>query len=392
MTAGQYAAQVAQAGRDLGVSDRGIVIAFATVFVESNWVMYANQRDPESLTFPHQALSNDYNSVGLFQQRAEWWGTVADRMDAYRSAVLFFNSLKRYDYNNPDKTPGFWAQKVQGSAFPDRYDKRVAEAEALLRSLSVVDKESMTEKRLDYDRNIVPQETGWWCGPAATQIVLASRGINLQERRIAEQIEQLENPGRGDDRDGTDYVGLIQTFLNGQVPEAKYTSVYMPKDPPTKAQKDKLWADLKSTIDAGWGMIANFVAPPRNYPRGVKGSVGPAYGGGTVYHYVAAMGYDDDPRNRAVWIADSGFRPFGYWISFDQFATLIPPKGYAYSQAAPLKATQAPTPPPIIAPTLNELTVKVEKLTAALSALLALIEKSNPEIIRAYLEATKGTA
>ena len=272
MTSAQYAAQVAQAGRDLGISDRGIVIAFATVFVESNWIMYANQRDPESLTYPHQALSNDYNSVGLFQQRSEWWGTVADRMDAYRSAVLFFNSLKRYDYNNTEKSPGFWAQKVQGSAFPDRYDTRVAEAEALLRSLSGGDKESMTEKRLDYDRNIVPQETGWWCGPAATQIVLNARGIKLQESWIAGQIEQIENPGRGDDRDGTDYVGHIETFLARQVPEAKYKSVFMPTDPPTKAQKEKLWKDLKASIDAGWGVVANIVAPPSNPPAGTKGS------------------------------------------------------------------------------------------------------------------------
>ena len=41
------------------------------------------------------------------------------------------------------------------------------------------------------------------------------------------------------------------------------------------------------------GMIMNWVAPPSNYPRGVKGSISPRYGGGTVYHYVAAMGYDD---------------------------------------------------------------------------------------------------
>jgi len=79
----------------------------------------------------------------------------------------------------------------------------------------------------------------------------------------------------------------------------------------------------------------NWVAPPSNYPRGVKGSISPRYGGGTVYHYVAAMGYDNTPGARAVWIADSGFWPFGYWCGFNQVATLIPPKGYTYSDAAP---------------------------------------------------------
>lgn len=255
----------------------------------------------------------------------------------------------------------------------------------------------MAEKRLDYDRGIVPQETGWWCGPAATQIVLNARGIRLKESWIAAQIEQLENPGRGDDRDGTDYVGLIERFLDGlpQARDAKYTSVYMPNDPPTRAQKEKLWSDLVSTINAGWGMIANFVAPPRNYPRGVKGSVGPAYGGGTVYHYVAAMGYDDNPSARAVWIADSGFRPFGYWMSFDQFATLIPPKGYAYSQAAPLTPTKPPAPKPepgldLAARVDKDLVARVDKLTEALTAILQLLEVRDPALLQAYIEATKG--
>ena len=88
------------------------------------------------------------------------------------------------------------------------------------------------------------------------------------------------------------------------------------------------------SIDAGWGVIMNGVAPPWNYPRGVKGSISPAYHGGTVYHYVAAMGYDDTPGARAVWIADSSFAPFGYWCGFDQVATLIPPKAYTYADAA----------------------------------------------------------
>lgn len=378
-----YARQVLQAGVDLRISPRGIVIAFATVFVESNWLMYANHGDPESLSFPHDAIGSDYNSVGLFQQRAPWWGTVADRMDPYRSAVLFFNKLKQYDYNNTSNSPGWYAQKVQQSAFPDRYDQRFAEAERLYLRLNV-GKESMTEKRLDYDRSIVPQETGWWCGPAATQIVLNSRGIRLAESWIAGQIEQIENPGRGDDRDGTDYVGLIEVFLDRQVPDAKYKSVYMPNDPPTKAQKDRLWRDLKSSIDAGWGVVANFVAPPRNYPRGVKGNISPNYGGGTVYHYVALMGYDDDPANRAVWVADSGFWPYGYWCSFDQVATLIPPKGYAYSQAKPVEPAKPEEP----VNTGSDLTP--QKLLDALTTLLALLEREHPEILRAYLETTKG--
>ncbi|AGI61688.1 endolysin [Mycobacterium phage BTCU-1] len=203
----------------------------------------------------------------------------------------------------------------------------------------------MTERVLPYDRNIVPQETGWWCGPAATQVVLNSRGIIVPEATLANEIEQIENPGRGDDRDGTDYVGLIEQVLDRRVPEAKYTSVYMPNDPPTAAQREALWQNIVRSINAGWGVIMNWVAPPSNKPRGVKGSPNPKYSGGTTYHYVACMGYDDTPGARALWIADSGFQPFNYWISFDQAATLIPPKGYAY--AATTATAPAPAPAPV---------------------------------------------
>lgn len=127
----EYAREVLRAGRDLGITPRGIVIGFATVSVECDWIMYANRNDPESLNFPHERIGSDANSVGLFQQRAPWWGTVADRMDPYRSAKLFFTELKKFDYNNTSRSPGWYAQAVQRSAYPDRYDKRMTEAQQL---------------------------------------------------------------------------------------------------------------------------------------------------------------------------------------------------------------------------------------------------------------------
>jgi Peptidase_C39 like family len=182
------------------------------------------------------------------------------------------------------------------------------------------------EMVLPYDHSIVPQETGYWCGPAATQVVLNSRGIYVAERDLARSI--------GTHTGGTDYVGLIEQDLDRRVPQAGYVSVYMPNDPPTSAQRERLWNDLVRGINAGWGMIMNWVAPPSNYPRGVKASISPRYCCGTIYHYVAAMGYDNSGA-RAVWIADPGFWPFGYWCGFDQVATLIAPKGYTYADASP---------------------------------------------------------
>lgn len=251
----------------------------------------------------------------------------------------------------------------------------------------------MAEKRLDYDRSLVPQETGWWCGPASAQTVLQARGIRLPERDIAAEIEQIENPGRGDDRDGTDYVGLIETFLDRKVPEARYTSVYMPNDPPTQNQREKLWRDLKRSIDAGYGVVANIVSPPGNKPAATKGSVPPGYPRGIyTFHYVALMGYDDTPGARAVWVADSAnFGGItGWWCPFEgpgSITSLIPPKGYCFADVEP---APAPTPPPVVAPTVSALELKVEKLTVALTSLLTLLERANPELLRAYLDSTKG--
>lgn len=192
----------------------------------------------------------------------------------------------------------------------------------------------MTEIQLAYDRSIVPQERYYDCGPAALQIVLDGMGIHVSEAELIRRV--------GTDEEGTDFVGLIEAVLDEIVPAAQYTSVYL-KDPPSKADADALLARVDNSIRAGRGGIFNFVSPPNNRPRGVKGSISPNYGWNTVWHYVAYMGVD--VAERAVWIADSGFQPQGYWLSIDQAASLIAPKGYCYSAApAPAPAVVPPAP------------------------------------------------
>src|SRR5262245_26529635 len=117
-------------GREMGITDKGICIAISTGLVESGLVMYANEGDPESLNYPHDAVGSDANSVGVFQQRAPWWGTCQCRMDVKCSAGMFYDALRKVDpsYNSDANTPGWYAQQVQKSAYPDRYDKRYPEA------------------------------------------------------------------------------------------------------------------------------------------------------------------------------------------------------------------------------------------------------------------------
>lgn len=269
----------------------------------------------------------------------------------------------------------------------------------------------MSEKVLPYNRVHVPQETGWWCGPAAVQTTLQSRGKLIPERDIASAIEQIENPGRGDDKDGTDYIGLIETYLDRTVPEARYTSVYMPNDPPTQAQKDRLWRNLVQSIDAGWGVVANIVAPPWNPPAATKDSVPPPYPRGiTTFHYIALMGYDDNPNNRAVWVADSAaFGGItGWWCPFDgkgSICQLIPPKGYCYADVVAPNPDPKPEQPQQVTDfartdiewraLLGETAALSQVISAARRdsrgrAALALVEQVNPAALQSYLATTKG--
>lgn len=130
-----YAQAVLHAGSDAGITPKGIVIGFATVFVESNWVIYANAAVPDSMNVPHDAVGSNGYSVGLFQQQVVgppwWWGDAATCMDPYKSAQLFFARLARLDYTSDAQSPGSYAQEVQLSAFPDRYDENMDAAQQL---------------------------------------------------------------------------------------------------------------------------------------------------------------------------------------------------------------------------------------------------------------------
>ena len=186
------------------------------------------------------------------------------------------------------------------------------------------------EKRLDYPRTHVAQDTVYNCGPASAQtVILSATKKVVGEAELGREL--------GTHQGGTDYIGQFPKVLNDHIPGAKYEHRDMPTDPPTGEQKERLWRDLTASINAGYGVIANIVASPSNYPKAVAPStINPAYTGGTVYHYIALLGYADEGQRR-VWVADRGFAPYGYWLAFDQLATLIPPKGYAYSIAKPKK-------------------------------------------------------
>ena len=135
-----FAGEIARKAKDMRLDKLAARIGIATALVESGnpLKMWANRAVPESLKFRHDAVGSDYDSVGLFQQRDNGaWGTVKQRMTPYDSAGMFFNKLKSFDYKSMD--PGAAAQKVQVSAFPDRYGQQMGNAEKLLNKVGVFD-------------------------------------------------------------------------------------------------------------------------------------------------------------------------------------------------------------------------------------------------------------
>jgi len=155
------------------------------------------------------------------------------------------------------------------------------------------------------------QETGYWCGPAATRIALSARGIYVSQADMAAQLGTTTN--------GTDWIGQVTGVLDNYV--GWYETKEMPNDPPTQGQKDLLWNDIVLDVNNGYAIVANIVAPPNNHP--------PGYPNETIYHYFTVIGYDD--ANMTVLIADpASFQGNQiYWLTFDQLASLIPPKGYS---------------------------------------------------------------
>jgi hypothetical protein len=125
-----YALAIIAEGRRRNITARGIQIALATALVESDLRMYANASVPASMNLPHDAVGSDHDSVGLFQQRCPMWGPAKTLMDPTLSAGLFYDHLARLDYNGAN-SPGSYAQAVQRSAYPYRYDARFSDAVAL---------------------------------------------------------------------------------------------------------------------------------------------------------------------------------------------------------------------------------------------------------------------
>ncbi|MGI5236808.1 hypothetical protein [Dactylosporangium sp. CA-139066] len=130
------AATIVRQGRAQGLPQKALVVALATAMQESDLYNVASPAVPSSLKLPHDGVSADHDSVGLFQQRAsQGWGTVAELMDPAHSAMLFYNALMQVSGWQSMSVTGA-AQAVQRSAYPGAYQKHADRAAEVVAALA----------------------------------------------------------------------------------------------------------------------------------------------------------------------------------------------------------------------------------------------------------------
>ncbi|MFI1990869.1 hypothetical protein [Actinoplanes sp. NPDC020271] len=130
------AAVIVRVARDRGLPRRAMLVAMMTGLQESDLRNLANPTVPASLDRPHEGSGDNFDSLGVFQQRpSQGWGSVAELMDLRYASGAFYERLLRVD-DWESKALGDAAQAVQRSAVPGAYadheDRAAAIVDALL--------------------------------------------------------------------------------------------------------------------------------------------------------------------------------------------------------------------------------------------------------------------
>jgi uncharacterized membrane protein len=175
------------------------------------------------------------------------------------------------------------------------------------------------------------QQTGYWCGPASTRIALSSQISPPSQTELASFLGTTTN--------GTDTIAYVSNALN-HYEGVSFWSHRAITDPPPQDQIDTLTNDVVGTISNGYAMVGNIISGWRP----------PGYPSGTIYHYIAIVGYDQgggraqiaDPAGQCA--AGSGWCnvPATYWVTMHDLAVWISGStGYTLSGLPPTGGTPA---------------------------------------------------
>ena len=129
----KYANGIIAAAKKANVGAHGCQAGIATALTESSLIMYANNGVPASLKYPHDKIGSDHDSIGLFQQRASIYTNIACDMGAECSGGQFFSEIVKIS-GWKTMAVGTLCQKVQRSAYPDRYNSFVPTAEKVCKA------------------------------------------------------------------------------------------------------------------------------------------------------------------------------------------------------------------------------------------------------------------
>ncbi|GAA0537653.1 hypothetical protein GCM10010172_18800 [Paractinoplanes ferrugineus] len=129
------AAVIVRVAQDRGLPRQAMLVAMMTGLQESGLRNLANPKVPDSLDRPHEGSGDNFDSLGVFQQRpSQGWGSVPQLMNPRYAADAFYERLlKVSDWES--RTPGDAAQAVQRSAVPDAYAEHENRAVKVLDAL-----------------------------------------------------------------------------------------------------------------------------------------------------------------------------------------------------------------------------------------------------------------
>lgn len=122
------ASEIMRAARDVN---------FGSLLTQAEYIGVMTAMGESSLRALDYGDAAGPSSRGLFQQQTSW-GSLADRMDPYKSAVLFYNALKRVS-GWQNMTPTHAAHAVQINADPEYYTKFYSPAKSVVAAINKTD-------------------------------------------------------------------------------------------------------------------------------------------------------------------------------------------------------------------------------------------------------------
>lgn len=181
-----------------GMNYDALVVGLITAIVESSIRNLSNVTAyPDSATYPDiDGDGSDSDSVGIFQQRpAAGWGTPLECCTVSYETAAFYGGAQGPNNGSPaglfdlspswttDATPGTSAQRVQVSAYPDRYDNVVPVAKSLLDVLLIAGsgQSGTTKLAWPFSLNDVTSEYGSRINPVTGEVETLHDGMDFGE-------------------------------------------------------------------------------------------------------------------------------------------------------------------------------------------------------------------